>query len=319
MALDIKLIEFNLRPEFSFRRISKRRPDIIGLLKRFICYNQGRYIEFEYLVGERHKEMKEALKNSDGSSEELNRSYNELGAYVEKRLYDISTKNFNEYIVQYFQLAKGSKIPPRVCIKAARGHNMLDLYRLDRAYGVPEHPISENTGFEYVHKVGKYYVCNDIPTTAKKGLYVNPRLDDQRVRSYRLPSWLGKRWPFKSEIDGRWCNCWKFDKRFPDWMRSCYKSTLIIPMTLLNCEIDEEFKKRFFTTPQYDNRTIWGFLCLDHPAVDYFCQEDDWRVGYIFADFLSLYFISAFIHTSISKTFGRAEKTLGKQKEEKND
>jgi hypothetical protein len=79
-------------------------------------------------------------------------------------------------------------------------------------------------------------------------------------------------------------------------------------MTLMNNkEFDIDFKTNFFEKIPEGSRAIWGFLCLDHPEVNFFRKSDDVIIGYIFADIMSLYFIANFVHTEISKTFNQAK------------
>lgn len=172
------------------------------------------------------------------------------------------------------------------------------------------HPISENTGFQYVFNNGRYYLCPDIPSKAKGGYYINPRLQNHLARNYNPPR---KAFIKKEAIDTAWCDCWVRGSSTPaEWERSCYKSTLIVPMTLINNDLDDEFKKDFFNSSFHDNRTIIGYLCFDHPIIDYFNENIDVKLGYIFADILSLYFYSAYIHTTISQTFQKAKEFLKK-------
>ena len=61
------------------------------------------------------------------------------------------------------------------------------------------------------------------------------------------------------------------------------------------------------------DRTIFGFLCFDHVDENYFDQENDVSVGYVFADLLSMYVFTRLIYMEISKTYSKIEKRLGEQ------
>lgn len=89
------------------------------------------------------------------------------------------------------------------------------------------------------------------------------------------------------------------DRRWKD--KLFYKSTLIVPMTLWNNDLSEEFKELV----NLDNvdRTIFGFLCFDHVDADYFDEENDVALGYVFADILSMYIFARLIYMESSKTF----------------
>jgi len=80
-------------------------------------------------------------------------------------------------------------------------------------------------------------------------------------------------------------------------------------MTLYRNELGEEFRKHFDIPKQNSekekSRAIWGLLCLDHREAHYF-DDLDVSIGYIWADILSLYFISALMYTDRSRTFNEA-------------
>ncbi len=305
MEVDFAKIRPSINFNFNFSR--KSQVAMFSTLKEAICFNQGKYIEFEYLVGEKHKALKNALSQTNPSIEEIASCHEKLVKYIYNQLSAISKRNF-EYLLRYYSLGSRSRFPARICIKLARDNYIVDAFRQKRIYRVESHPIDRNTGFKYVFDNGTYYLRNNLPGEAIRGLYINPRLDDQRVRNYKPPRF------HRDIIDFKWCDCWNKDPGpIPaDWNLSCYKSTLIVPMTLINNELDNEFKDSFFNVKPYNNRTIWGFLCFDHPTVNYFKEDEDMSVGYIFADVLSLYFLSTHIHTSISNTFGKASSKLNK-------
>lgn len=300
LGIHIEKLAFNL-PFFD-----KPNRQLIKLINRMVCYNQGRYIEFEYLLGLKHKDIKDELPVSPGS-ERLTACCEELLRFAYFELQQITEKNF-KFIIEYFTGSGRSKIPPRVCIKALHNDRIVDLFRNKRGrYYVKEHPIKSNSGIEYVFQNGMYYIQNDIAMQAKQGHYKNPRIIDQRVRNYSKPF----RWPYSDSSDERWISCWtNNDDDSPPHPESCYKSTLIIPMTLLNNDLSDEFRKSFFRNSVQGDRTIWGFLCLDHVKTDYFLDEMDRMLGYLFADILSLYYISTYIHTENSGSFSRAMKRV---------
>lgn len=306
MALDINI--FSL-PDIAL--LSKSTSlQFISFIKNAVCYNQGRYIQFEYLLGLNHKDLKDSIKARDNTPNILSK-LNELTQYIENELQTISNCNF-KYLLDYFRMQDRSKFQPRICIKGTKDGKITDLYRSSaREYFVPEHSVESNSGFEYVVNEGIFFICNNIPNEAKYGRYRNPRLDDNRVRNYNPKRTLFR----KDKEDLEWHQCWKNEDNISaGWHRSCYKSTLIVPMTLINNDLSPDFKKRFFTEQQKDNRTIWGFLCFDHPNINYFNEKSDINMGYIFADILSLYYVSAYIHTEISNAYNEAE-TIGGENE----
>ena len=55
------------------------------------------------------------------------------------------------------------------------------------------------------------------------------------------------------------------------------------------------------------DRVIFGFLCFDHIDSNYFIENEDVSLGYVFADVLSVYFVSRMMYTSMSDTFKSIE------------
>ncbi len=306
---------FSLPSLSIFGRKKANWNDILKILASAVCYNQGKYIEFEFLVSEKHKSLKTATYQATPDLNEVAKCYDELLAHMEMQLQTVSKKNF-QFLRDYFCAGKRSRYAPRICIKVVKSGKIAEGYRSEkRTYFLSEHSPGENTGFESVVENGTYYLENNIPESAIKGYYKNPRLDPLRVHNYKA----SRKSRFVQEsIDQDWVDCWFREPSDPPpikWQCACYKSTLIIPMTLINNDLDSEFRDTFFGPVPEESRAIWGFLCFDHPTTEYFNEEDDVKIGYIFADVLSLYFISAHIHNSRSKTFGLACQLLKKVSE----
>lgn len=216
--------------------------------------------------------------------------------------------NFTDFVLKYFTSSKSYEILPRICIKVRRGDTIVDWIRSDPQFFSDDTPgIDSNVGFRYVVDNGLYYIAYDIPSESKSGRYYNPRLDKDKVKRYHKSI---KNIIKQDEFDARWCDCWTTPKNLStdDLQRSCYKSTLIIPMTLINNKVGNEFKHNFFEEGK--ERIIWGFLCFDHPTPRYFNKTQDVPFGYICADIFSLYFISAYIHIERSSTFQGAQNIM---------
>lgn len=295
------LIKVEINPPFKGSGLAE-----LSLLNEFVCHNQGKYIQFEYLLGLKHKEIRIELNKPDPNKDAIKELLNDFETYYETELKEVSQKNF-ELIIKYFEKDNRSKMPPRVCIKVASPEgDITDLYRNNRVSQTRKDHITTNTGFEHVKENGTFFLCQNIPENARKGTYKNPRLIDHFVRNYK-PKYIDK--IIRDKIDIIWCGCWNIDpdtEGYPNWEYSCYKSTLIVPMTLINNDLSESFKINFFKNNPSNNRTIWGFLCVDHPRINYFKKEKDVIFGYIFADIMSQYFISLFIHTGLSETYDKA-------------
>lgn len=290
--------------------ISQKETLQLELLHSFICFNQGKYIEFEYLLGEKHKELRIELRKDDQPErriEQIKEKFETLTNYIEKEIRDFSSTNFG-HILQFFDLTYRSKFSPRVCIKSVRNGRIIDIVRADKSDFTEEYTIAANTGFSYVVENGLYYLENNIPQAAKDGKYVNPRLDPIQVANYKPTAFdiLDA-----DRIDEKWCRYWRSSSNQDELelQRTCYKSTLIVPMTLLNKTLDPEFMKKFKINDN-QGRTIFGYLCLDHSAINYF-KDEDVQMCYIFADILSLYFVTIFVHTNHSITFNDANNLIG--------
>lgn len=277
-------------------------------IKNFICYNQGEYAQYNFLVSRRHQELKEVLPKGDAT--DIKAKLNSLNEFVFTRVDAVFTKSF-EILKKYFA-GRNEKLP-RVCVKCHDDKkNIVDFCRDRQDYlNMPYH-ISANTGFNEVYRTGRAYQNNNIPKAAHDGSYKNPRLHSGAVRIY----FKTLRFPTRGE-DTSWRDCWNptieaSSKNAPP-LESCYKSTLIVPMTLLNNELDDEFKKHFkIEKKQADDekpRAIWGYLCFDHPEIDYFTEGDE-ALGYVFADILSLYLITQLTYTEYSKTYISAKKEV---------
>jgi len=65
-------------------------------------------------------------------------------------------------------------------------------------------------------------------------------------------------------------------------------------MTLWNNDLSEEFKE--LVNLENVDRTIFDFLCFDHVDVNYFDEEGDVALGYVFADIVSMYIFARLIY-----------------------
>lgn len=282
------------------------------LLKEAVCNNQGMLVDYYFNGGRLHKKFKEEHRRLLSSDcDELEGHYHELEKYLDKgarKAIKMNTKHMSEYF------HKRATHEPRIVVKIIDGENIADLWRAKYEY-MTQYGVSENTGFEKVYETGGFFLCNDIPQDAANDKYNNPRLNNTKVRTY-----LKDTKSLKNDRDNeRWIDCWVKNeyKKGNETVRkqpsaeSCYKSTLVIPMTLINNEgISGEFREHFKIPPQSPDknlgRAIYGFLCFDHREVHYFHNELDVKMGYIFADLISLYLIEQLNYTKYSRTAQKA-------------
>jgi hypothetical protein len=169
---------------------------------------------------------------------------------------------------------------------------IIDLARESGNFTAPV-PQSDNSGFDHVVKTGSPYLCNDLLTELEN--YQNPRLKRKKVNKIRAQLENGK-YQFDQQ---EWIKCWEDGHDNPS---GCYRSTLIIPLTLKNNEgILPEFREVFGGGPD-DERMIYGTLCFDHVEPHFFRHEDI-DIAYVAADWLSLYLLTQINFTNRSKTF----------------
>lgn len=271
-------------------------------IKKAVCFNQGEYLQYTFLTAEKHRTLKDTFRERPDDFPTLTRLFQELTDYVNRHFYEDVHENF-KLLHAYFH-KRGNKMP-RICLKGnfktPNKEKIVSVFR-DRIVSYDsDTEIEKNYGFQYIYKTGTYYIENNIPKAVMEDRYTNPRLDNSLVKELMRKS---DNTPAKL-----WRDCWIGDKSDAS---SCYKSTLIIPMTLWNNRVDEEFKELF--NMENVDRTIFGFLCFDHVDENYFDQEHDVSVGYVFADLLSMYVFTRLTYMEISKTYSAIEKQLSEQK-----
>ncbi|MCP3921866.1 MAG: hypothetical protein GY714_04695 [Desulfobacterales bacterium] len=72
-----------------------------------------------------------------------------------------------------------------------------------------------------------------------------------------------------------------------------------------NNNLSREFSSNF--NVQEINNLVFGYLCFDHTDVGYFREPYDIEMGYIYADILSLYFLSRFMYVDQSSTMDKVK------------
>lgn len=281
---------------------------LLTLMRDAICYNQGEHIQYSYLASELHKVLKTSLLNNAKQSK-LGKDRSNLENFLNRNLIQISKKNF-DFIERYFQGRHATS--PRICIKVNVIHNegveqIEPILRDTQVKYVSDYLLSTNTGFIYVKSNGKYFLCNNIPASIATGEYVNARIDKAAAIKYfnnvnkkRTVNGNATEIVYDSDWSECWLSCSETGKKVED-PKSCYKSTLIIPLTLWNNRLEPLFFEKIGAKTK-DGRSIFGYLCLDHISENYF-NSSDVDMGYIFADILSLYWMTRSIYTDYSETY----------------
>lgn len=284
---------------------------LLGIIRLAVCANQGEIAQQFLLGNEYHKRLRVAVNTSDKTKirdalEKLNR----LHVDTLRRAWRDSAIHLGDYFLSTHK----SPTPPRMCLKSSittlDANNLVekrivDVLREDGNRSTIQTLIVENTGFFEVANKGTYYMENDLPEAVKQRQYINPRLNTRLAASYKKPIRFLPKTFFRRE-DIEWTKCWDVGAKVPPLARNCYKSTLIVPMTLTGNSLSEEFLEDTLVGKAAKvDRSIYGFLCFDHPDREYF-HEDDIHVGYIMADLLSIYRITSDALTSRSVLYGEA-------------
>lgn len=272
----------------------------LAVIQKANCFNQSALIQFTYLMAEKHKDIKEEYRKNSSHTLELENKVRSLVHFMNQ---DFHRHVFHNFEILHSYFCGRSSDEPRICIKGNfKTHHrdvIVSVFRDSEVSYQSDSDISENTGFSSIAKNGKYFICNSIPKAAAQGLYINPRLQVNKI----INESSSKK---AKELSRKWREAWKDGDKDLD-PKSFYKSTLIVPMTLWNNELSSEFRKKINISDI--GRTIFGFLCIDHVDEDYFI-EDDVRVGYVFADLLSQYVFHRSVYTDLSETFDDVMKVI---------
>jgi len=321
MSYSIKIFSpsfnlFSLSTSIKKSNYEAYHKEILHTLKEAICYNQGAIAQYEYIASKIHKKMR--IEYQTSKNKDMLKKYCDK---LEKHLYGEMIKAFNKnstYAKECFKERR--RLEPRVCVKLYEKNSetgkgeIVDFYRDSQLYKSPNYPIDRNKGFNNVITSGKWYLCNNIPENVRKNNYENPRLNNGRANLFNLSLLELYKINKKEKADPKWINCWEDieDQEGPERRPTdieCYKSVMIIPMTLIGNDLYPEFTEDFQIDPE-DDRAIYGFLCIDHHTIEYFKDVPDSFVGYIFADLMSLYKIVELKFTRFSSTYQEVKKMI---------
>lgn len=303
-----------------------------NVLRKAVCDFQGDFAQFSYMTSVRHRDLKDEIRKERPSGAEVNR----LAGLLKKET--VRQSKFGVSLLfpplrRLFLVGNKHRVsqrPPRLSVKVnlpsdedSSDKRIGEMARDGEANYSKPCFVHENTGFSEVEKGGTYYLCNDIPRAAKAGRYVNPRLISEKVERYKIPGskWdrirrnkLGRKLGLNvgCKEDLEWVDCWQrvniCHKAAAPPVDSCYKSTLIVPMTLRGHvnRADDVFSGQFGLTDA--DRAIFGYLCLDHPCVDYFFDVRDVNVCYMFSDLMSFYLMTLINYMGKSNTYSAASR-----------
>lgn len=313
-------------PDTSSRDASTSHESLV-FLRKTVCLNQGKLIEYDRVSSIKHAEMRVALEgisrrrasktaSDEPATQKLGKCLRELDAFLQGTFSGIAQKNFT-LLREYF--SKRSDTAPRICIKgnwrveSGEVPDMITAVIRDSGagYDTPS-PVDANSAFKRVVETGLWCLMNNLPNGAVKGVYHNPRFDYAAIERLRQSA------PMQGEdfhlTHSQWLSCWADHASSKD-PRQFYQSTLVVPMTLRNNNLsrsfldslDSEWQARGLAK-QYD-RTLVGFLCIDHVDQGFF-NESDIEIAYVFADLLSVYLFKWIGLTMLSKTYKQARQHL---------
>jgi hypothetical protein len=297
--------------------------DLLNLLESYSCINQSLLVEYLFLADRKHKDLQKAIHSKD-KKEILKEKILDLEDYLQESFSRIANVTC-EYLRKYFsqQLCdKRSIVPIRFSIKVIAYDQIVSRARfpLWEFEGI-ETKLIEDSAFEYLSREGaqEYYICNSIPKAIALGGYKNNRIDIEKAKKY-INNVQNKKVVIGNDpIDMAWTKCWKKvkheqtgEEQLPP-PESCYKSTIVVPISLYSKDLSSSEFKNFFNlgnTPK-EGKVILGYLCLDHPSDNYFREETDVKLVGIFSKSLSLFMLPELAYTQYSTSYFKALQIIG--------
>lgn len=304
---------------YPFAKANVAGSDSATGLWQFVCANQATYLNYAYMAGELHRKVKD-YRRSLGDGAVTKNKAKALERRI-KALFDFFNAQLLSPIDLLIATAKNyysgrHGLQPRCTIKlnhsqTTDSQEIFDFARCETVDYNTRYKPETNTGFDYVNQHGIYYIENNIPNVAKQKKYVNERLHAGAAENYKIkmPRWyaIGKK-PYRK--DEEWVACWHKVGTVAPAEKTCYKSTLIIPISLVNNarHLMPDFVEHF--KAQGCDKIIFGYLCFDHVSTDFFIEHKDVPFGYILADIFSCYLVTRLQYTLKSKTIKSARQLL---------
>lgn len=275
-------------------------------IKDILCYNQAKIMGYSHEIDETHKQLKAIHgKASIRPGGPLAQDLSDIQPLVEhlsigmlEKFREITSENF-EYLHRFYVDRSFGTSRPRFCVKTTykdQGEFKILTAARDRDLSnEPPYSATDNTAFVQIININGHYLCNNIPLEVKLGNYRNSRIICADVQAYYNPPgrYQNLRYRYSNKLkDDEWRRNWHplpsftgLPERPPAEL--CYKSTLVIPISVVTHGLPSDFSKNFNIS---GNRIAFGFLCLDHENIDFF-KDKDINIGYIFADLISLYLV----------------------------
>lgn len=292
---------------------------ILTLLKDFTHLNQSSLVYYFLNSSSKHEQIRiEIEKGKDCSKSVLLNLINDLEDYFHQSFLEIANETCI-YLSKYFSndfCSKNSKISLRVAIKCIVGDRIVTLAQFPN-WDIEdiEFKIHEHSAFEcFLDGNKEYYLCNSIANAISKSCYKNPRIDIKKAKHYSLNTHPNNK--VDTEIDMEWVKCWmnlknkdtSIDENPPP--ESCYKSTLVLPISInlqdINSSHFNDFFNINFSNDLNQGKVIVGYLCLDHPLEHFFREDIDIKLAEIIASFLSSYLLIELAYTQYSPIYFQA-------------
>ena len=276
-----------------------------------LCNFQLRYTNYHFMASRKHKDFKESFtKNPDNSKYH----YNEMIQFIEMSMPKLCG-DLAESIREYFALTHRHREAPRVSIYLVDDKdNLVDIIMIPRDKNMNNTPkrIENNTCFMYVCAEGTPYLTNNLPKIARKDKsLLHEGLDVEKIKNEYKPKLIDKKLIARfrnnffrySKLDEEWNNM--SDNK--NTIQFLYKSHLVVPITYRMHADAKRLDSHMVKTLQLreSGRSILGFICVDHPATYYFdnghvksYENIDINIMYVFADMLSLIFVTWLMYTT---------------------
>jgi hypothetical protein len=294
---------------------------LLNLLERVMDFHQSSLMEYIFIADLKHREIEKGIKEKKGART-LEGRILELDNHLEQEFTNVSKKTC-EFLREYFSkdyCSKRSEIPLRVSIKVIVNNRIVSLKRFpETKYEDVKSLVSENSAFDALKSGEKFYFCNSIPEEISKE-YKNNRIDILKAKEYKQRLNDGEIKPVLDNIDEEWVKCWNkvtiklTGAKAQPPHESCYKSTIALPIFFNTESLASNEFKAFLHLDRMEHlnakKLILGYLCLDHPLENYFQQETDVGIGYIFSKILSLYMIFQLQYTQYSTVYYRALESI---------
>lgn len=290
---------------------------LLSLMRAYMCDTQTSLSQYVFLANNKHKLVKEFLDAIERGA--VTKSHAQIISFLSNLLSDLDEHlliKFGEVFdstyecsLKYFE--NRSISPPRMTLKVIlQADKLVTLFKLPETYVYEtDVGISENTAFDCIANGADQYICNNIPKAVVDGSYRNPRINTDRAKELIAKIEYNKS---DDEYDSTWAKAWKCiqlaesNETIDSPAETCYKSTVVLPISLATEKLAPEFTARFKISNESE-RALFGFLCLDHPTINFFKEDVDANFVSIIADMLSLYLINQLIYTQFSSVYYKAQ------------